>query len=459
MPEDKPELYEYDLLSQLGASGLDARNGIVQEEWLRQLKGERATRIFTEMRDNDPVIGAILYAIKTLVRQTEWSVQPTGDTPEHQAAADFVEECRLDMAHTWHDLLSEVMSMLPFGWAYFEICYKYRRGPDAENGTERSIHDDGRIGWRKVALRAQETLARWEMDDDGSVTGMWQSPPPDYKTRFIPIEKSLLFRTETHKANPEGRSILRNAYRSWYFLKRIQEIEAIGVERDLAGLPVMQVPSEMLSSSASTAQKSTLSTLFEMVRKVKRNEYEGIVIPSETTSDGSPSGFKFGLLASGGRRPIDVNEIIKRYESRIAMSVLGEFVLLGMDSVGSFALSSNKTHLFAQALGSYLEQIADVFNRFAIPRLLKLNGMSSEFYPELQYSDIETPDLAELASAIGTLSSAGVLTPDDKLEEWVREFGNMPAAGNEAEAPADGGDLYDDALPSEMEPENDEPEQ
>lgn len=33
--------------------------------------------------------------------------------------------------------------------------------------------------------------------------------------------------------DPEGKSILRNAYRSWYFKKRIQEIEGIGIEATL----------------------------------------------------------------------------------------------------------------------------------------------------------------------------------------------------------------------------------
>jgi phage gp29-like protein len=174
-----------------------------------------------------------------------------------------------------------------------------------------------------------------------------------------------------------------------------------------------------------------------MVRKVKRNEFEGVVFPAETDVDGNPSGFKFSLLASGGRRPIDVNEIVKRYESRIAMSVLGEFVLLGMDSVGSFSLSSNKTHLFSQAIGSYLQQISEVFTQFAIPKLLKYNGVPPEYFPRLAFEDIETPDLNELAGAIGTLSSAGVLTPDDELEKWVRDFGNMPmpdvSTGRESE--------------------------
>jgi hypothetical protein len=293
---------------------------------------------------------------------------------------------------------------------------------------------------------------KWEFDEEGGIQGMWQSAPPDYEIAYIPIEKSLLFRTETHKGNPEGRSILRNAYRSWWFLKRIQEIEAIGIERDLAGLPIMELPLELFSPSATSAQKQVLADFRDMIQRVRRDEYEGICLPSQTDMDGNPSGYRLSLLSSGGRRPIDVNEIVKRYESRIAMSVLGEFVLLGMDSVGSFALSSNKTTLFAQALGAYLEGVSSVFSRFAIPRLLKLNGYTDpEFYPTLTFSDIETPDVNELAGALSGLTAAGILTPDDELEKWVREFANLPVSEGESSREDSGEEPTEEETPEEGE--------
>jgi hypothetical protein len=55
----------------------------------------------------------------------------------------------------------------------------------------------------------------------------------------------MLFRTKSRKGSPEGKSILRNAYRSWYFKRRIQEIEGIGIERDLAGFPTLTAPEGM----------------------------------------------------------------------------------------------------------------------------------------------------------------------------------------------------------------------
>jgi len=436
----------------LGASGLNHSGGTVDEEWLRQLQGEKGVQAYREMKDNDPIVGSILYAIKTLVRQTDWRVEATGDDPRHAEIAEFVESCVDDMSQTWGDFISEALSFLPYGWSYFEILYKLRKG-DTKDGKASSKHADGKIGWRKFGVRSQDTLLRWEIDEEGGIQGLWQTAAPSFEVKFIPIEKALLFRTETTKGNPEGRSILRNAYRSWWFLKRIQEIESIGIERDLAGLPVMQVPLELLSANATASQKNVLADFRDMIQRIRRDEYEGVVVPSETDMDGNPSGYKLSLLSSGGRRPIDVNEIVKRYESRIAMSVLGEFVLLGMDTVGSFALSSNKTALFSQALGTYLKGIADVFNAFAIPRLLRLNGYTdSEFYPKMTFSDIETPDINELAGALSGLTAAGILTPDDELEKWVREYANLPVPEVTEEA-AEGGEATENT-PDEGEAED-----
>lgn len=122
--------------------------------------------------------------------------------------------------------------------------YKRRMGNTRDTRT-RSKYSDGLIGWAKLPIRSQETLYQWEYDEADNLVGMTQMPPPDFGLLTIPMSKALLFRTKVRKDNPEGRSILRNAYRSWHFKRRIQEIEGIGIERDLAGLPVIYTPEDM----------------------------------------------------------------------------------------------------------------------------------------------------------------------------------------------------------------------
>jgi hypothetical protein len=101
--------------------------------------------------------------------------------------------------------------------------------------------------------------------------------------------------------------------------------------------------------------------------------------------------------------------------------------------VGSFALSSDKTDLFAVALGTFLDIIKDVLNRFAVPRLFALNGFPVENLPEITHDDIETPNLGELASYIQTLTGAGVpMFPDEDLETYLREIAGLPPKSEEA---------------------------
>jgi hypothetical protein len=104
------------------------------------------------------------------------------------------------------------------------------------------------IGWRKFAPRAQESILYWIWDDEGGLQGAVQLAAPDYKTIPISIDRLLLFRTTSLKNNPEGRSILRNCYRPWFFKRRIEEVEGIGIERDLCGIPVLYASAETIAS-------------------------------------------------------------------------------------------------------------------------------------------------------------------------------------------------------------------
>ena len=58
---------------------------------------------------------------------------------------------------------------------------------------------------------------------------------------------------------------------------------------------------------------------------------------------------------------------------------------------------------------------------------MRLNVFEEKDFPTLAYDDIEVPALGELTSALSGLVGSGVLTPDDKLEEYVREQANLPA--------------------------------
>ena len=405
---------------EIGRVGQRRYGGIFYEEFLSELRGRKGAEVFTEMSNNDETIGAILFAIEMLVRQASWNVEPGGSTAKDREAAEFVKSCMDDMQQTWIDTISEILSFLTYGWSFHEIVYKRRMGRTKDNRTS-SKYDDGLIGWMKLPIRSQETLYQWEYDDQDNLIGMTQMPPPDFGLITIPMNKAMLFRTRSRKDNPEGRSILRTAYRSWYFKRRIQEIEGIGIERDLAGLPVITTPEGMdIWDKDDEDMNAIRSGLEAMVKNIRRDSTEGLVLPF---------GYTFELTSTGGSRQFDTNSIIARYDTKISQTVLADFIQLGHESVGSFALSSDKTNLFSMAICAFLDIICQTFNSQGIPALIDINGdhfAGVTDYPRLTHGDIEDVDLATVATFIKDMTSIGVIIPDESLEDYVRQLGKLP---------------------------------
>lgn len=402
---------------QLGTSGLNRHGGYVYEEFLPELRWPRAGRIYKEMSDNDPVVGAILYMAEMMIRKVTWTVEAGGETEVDKEVQEFVASCMDDLDVTWDNVISEILSMLAYGFSFHEIVYKIRRGPDEKDSKYRSKYTDGRIGWKKLPIRSQTTLDSWIFDDDGSIRAFVQNDFNAAKMVEIPLSKGLLFRTRVQRDNPEGKSLLRNAYRPWYFKKHIEEIEGIGIERDLAGFPVLQAPEGMDLWNDEDSRMVALRTNAEtLVKNIRRDSEEGVLLPF---------GWDLKLLSSGSARQYDTNAIINRYDNRIAITMLSDFILMGSDKTGSFAMAETKQSMLSQALEAQIKNIADTFNKYAIPKLLSYNtfvGMTG--LPKIVPGEISSPSIKEIALLLRAMGLN--ISKDMPLQNYLRKITNLP---------------------------------
>lgn len=448
-----------DIPVDFGITGVARYGGVsrVYEEWLQALQGPTGMKLYREQIDNCPITGAFLFAAQFLARGSTFRIDPArGTGVDDMMALQIAERVRGalfdDLEVTWPDLLSDVMSMFGFGWSVHEMSFKRCRGTDPTNLTTLqtiqpvdpggegqgpiptpftpSKYNDGWLAFRNIEIRSQETLFMWEWDAQSHAIVMQQMAPPDFGIRRVPLAKCLHFRTQLAKNNPEGRSLIRNAVPSYLFKKNIQTIEAIGVERDLVGYPYFQqLPPDQTKGYAPIDlwnPKDTMAALYlqklqGMVRSIRRDEQEGMVLPWH---------IEFKLASTGGKRNFDTNAIILRYEKDIAMSVLADFIMLGHDAQGSKALASTKSQLFTAALNSLLDSICATFNRFAIPLLLKLNGVPAVLAPTLGHSNVENLPADVLGTFIARLAQAGApLFPDTDLTEALLDTVHMPTSG------------------------------
>lgn len=378
----------------VGMVALKSSSGRVEEEFLSELRWPDAGRVYQEMASNNAVVGACLYLIETIIRSAEWKVTAaTDDTTEEDAK--FLASCMHDMTdQTWDEFISEVLSMLTYGFSFHEIVYKVRRGPDEKDPRFRSKYSDGKIGWQELPVRSQASMMEWLFDETtGKPIAFVQDPGQvgaQGPVSEIPIDGNLLFKTKSSRNNPEGQSLLRRAYRSWYFCRYIEELEGIGIERNLAGIPHLQ-PSEdvNLFNPDDEEMVDLLGWAQDLVDGLRQDTNHGVI---------TPNGWSLKLLgAEGSSKTIDTDKVIHRHESRIAMTMLADIVVMGGDRTGSFALGEVKQGLFLTSLQSIVNNICSMLNTKAVPKLFNLNGIVREEYPVIEATELKAPSLKEVA--------------------------------------------------------------
>ncbi len=417
-----------ELLREIGATGLKQYSGYLYEEFNPDLRGKLADKIYREMEDNNPTVGAALWLIETLVRQVEWRCETWHtDSQTAQELRDWFDGAFFeDLATPFDETIAELIGSLPtHGWALLEELYRIRRVQPGEPFGSR--FDDGMWGWRDFQPRSQDSREKWIFDESGRATHMVQRIETEGATRVLPLDKCLLFRVRQRKGSPEGRSVLRAAYRPWYMLTRLEEVEAIGHERNAAGLPVALVPPDALSPNATAAERAMVGMAKDLVRNVRQDSAAGVVFPGTKDSRGNDTGFEFKLLSASGKNDAGLDATIKRHQANIGMALLAELQQLGFSSSGSRALGDSKTDVLTMAIGALLKSVAGTFSTVAIPRLARLNGFPVEMLPHLSHGDVETPAISEASAAFAAMVGSGALTWTDDDEDWYRDRYGLPS--------------------------------
>jgi len=388
------------IFEEVGRSGYKFNYGVISEEFLTTLQGQTGRKTFAEMRENDPIIGACMHAITQILREARWDVREVeGGKAED---VEFLKENMSTMEHSWGDFISNVLNMLTYGFAIFEQVY--------------TRNEADKIVWRKIAYRNPLTIERWELDDNGDLLGVYQRAAPDYREVYIPIEKCLHFKTESAGNNPEGRSILRNAFRPWYFKKTIEELEAIGIERDMTGFPIVTPPEGFDMDSSDSETAAELAELKRTITAIRRDELEGMI---------KPYGWTVELLGSPGERQFSTVETINRYNKEIAVTVLAQFVMLGMERTGSYALAKEQTDMFYMCLESWEDSIGKVLNMVAVPRLFALNGVTNRPLPQIVHTPIHKVNLRDLSAYVSDLTKVDALEIDDGIKKLLARYARL----------------------------------
>lgn len=397
---------------EIGGVGLPIFAGYLVLDPNPNLRGVQAVQTYRVMRDDEPAASALWFAASNLLR-TDLYVEPGGPTKRDAEAAQFLETCLLDMRHSADTYLRQMQGFLWAGWGINELVYK-RRGRGSK-------YNDGRVGWAAWPLRRQDSLYRWGYDiATGRVTAFSQRPAPDYRLRVLPIEKCLHLVADDSEDSPEGRSVFRAMYRQWYFVKNLELMLGISMERFGTGLPVFEIEPNI------TLTADDKNILEDIAKNLRQNQ-EAYVI--------TPSGIKFRLEPSPGLDAESYMSAINKMRTWMLSTAMAEFIALGMaDSGGSYALGTDKSALFLQALNGFQDRMVAGLNQQAVKRLFRYNDFGAlTDLPRLALPAVRKYDVPGLANILSTLKQASMLSWSPEDEEWFRTIAAMPEATAEIE--------------------------
>lgn len=274
---------------------------------------------------------------------------------------------------------------------------------------EKVFYIDGQTGqvrWKKFAARHPMDVYEWNWDNEtGELVSVTFNTPSEMAAYTIPASKLLIFTFDEEAGDPRGMSILRSAYKHWYFKEQLYKIDAIQKERHGIGVPVIVLPPNFTAADKSLAE--------ELGRNLRANEKAHVVLPPM---------WQIMMLKLEGHM-VNALESADHHDKMLFRNILADFA----------AGDTQDSDMFLKSVAHVAEMIREVFNKQAIPELLRYNfgvdGSSTveSSYPELRVRRIgDSTDWRTLSFATRNLVGSGVLRPDEDLEEWFRAEMDLP---------------------------------
>ena len=379
---------------------------------------------YGRMMREDARVASVFRAVELPIRRTPWRIRPNGARPEvvkHvstclglpiEGADDDDPTPRVRGNFSWARHLQQALRYLRFGHAVFEIVYRY---DEAEQ----------RHYLRKLAPRPQSSIAYWNVDRDGGLISIQQWPAgtfggpgmvvmaPSEMGRPISVDRLVVY---THDMDPGvwvGNSLLRPAYKHWVWKDELMRIEAAAARRHGIGVPWMK------ANEDESEDETRMDEILDIASNYGGGESAGLALTA---------GEEFGIASPTGT-PMDPRRAIEYHDHAMALVVLAHFLNLEGKG-GSYALADVQAGTFDQSVQTVAEDVREITQAFVVEDIVTRNWGADEPVPLLVFDKIGK-DI--MAAALQMLVAAGLLTPDARLEQFLRSAAGLPGSDPETE--------------------------
>ena len=425
--------------STVGQAGVPIFNGYIEERETDPGLTTHAARhkTFTDILVNTSIVAAGVRYYINLVGGAEWTFTPA-DADTDSFYAELAEAMLTEHPLTSWTRIIRRAAMYRF-WGFSTQEWTAVRRPD------------GWFSFLDIAPRAQVTIERWDVDDKGVVHGAIQRPPNTYTDIYLPRQKLLYVVDDSLNDSPQGLGLFRQLVAPAKSLARYEQLEGMGFETDLRGIPIGRAPIADMASQIGLEGgitkeifKTMLAPIEDFVRNHIRSAKLGMLLDSamQSTADESerPSNARMWdieLLQGDSTSFAENAAAIERKNYECARIIGVEQLLLGSGEVGSYALSKDKTHAFYLLVDGALKAVREAVKTDLLGTLWRLNGWPEEMMPEIATEAVSYTDVEQIAATLRDMATAGnTMAPDDPAIPEVRELMGLSAPTEESVAAA-----------------------
>lgn len=387
------EIDSRNLMREVGFTDASPYTSWTRIEHVPALRGRTGLRTFYDMKRSDGAVRGALRTVKTGAQGAEWYVDPASDTKIDKNIAEFVSNCLFEwLDQPWERVLENCLLSLEYGFFIFEKVFEFDQVM-------------GKFKLKKLAPIHPLDVMQWLYSPSGELVGLELEPIQGIDPRTpirLSIDEVMIVVFEMEAEDLRGTSILRSAYQHWYFKSVLYKIDAVQKERHGVGVPIIELPMGFSKNDLEIAQ--------ELARNIRANEYSHITVPE---------GWKVYFMKLEGQ-PVDLVTSIEHHDRKIYENIMAAF--MGVREVNKESIDT-----FFKSSRYMAKTIAATFNKFLIPSIVDSNFIRFSKYPKLKFRRIgEWEDFRTLTFALRNLVGAGILTPDQPLEDWLRDMMGMP---------------------------------
>lgn len=397
--------------------GLKGVSGKIEEDLSKLWKGKKKKDFLNEMILNDPYCASWINAKNAIALKPDWGIKPKN--PENEKAKEYAEliEKMLfeDMNTSFNSFILNSVTMAEYGFAVSEIVLKKRQGK-TDNPMTSSMFNDGLFGIAKLAPRWQNSIVKWDIDNNGNIENVYQKGDGLNDVK-IPYKKVLHFVMNGYNGNPEGESVLRGTFMSYYNKKNIERIQRETFERGFSGILDIQVPPRYMSKRNNTVEGLQVKQNLEaFMKNVKQGKEAGIIRPYSKD-------FVIELIQGKTGTGLDPDKMIERYNTEIVMCLLSDSFMGKSKVYQGSSGEQTKTKIYKSFIGIILDEIKEQINKKLIPMLFEVNNLDSDLMPYLDYGNLDDLDLQAISWFIQSVAKncGPLITPTYELNNYLSD--------------------------------------